>query len=326
MKHIAVIVPEGNNNLSSIVGSYKILHRANARWQEKRKEAGYVIELVGCSERTDFHGGLFSVNPQRLIGQCQKTDLIILPLLNHQFEEDIRKNGELIDWIRLQYKKGAEIASICTGSFLLAATGLLKGRGRSTHWAFADIFRNNFPDVKIESDKLITEEHGIYTNGGAYSFLNLLIYLVEKYFDRETAIHCAKIFQIEVDRFSQSPFIMFSGLKTHEDEEIRKAQIYMEENVPEKISIQELSCKLALGRRNFDRRFAKATGLSPVEYMQRVKIEVAKKALESTRKNVTEVMYEVGYYDPKAFRTIFRRVTGMTPLAYRARFNRDTAL
>ncbi|MFA7473075.1 MAG: helix-turn-helix domain-containing protein, partial [Spirosomataceae bacterium] len=165
--------------------------------------------------------------------------------------------------------------------------------------------------------------NGIYTNGGAYSFLNLLLYLVEKYFDREIAIRCSKIFQIELDRFSQSPFIIFSGMKSHDDEVIKQAQIYMEDHVATRLSIEELATKFALGRRNFDRRFVKATGLTPVEYMQRIKIEAAKKEMEVSRKNINEIMYEVGYSDTKAFRTVFRKVTGMSPLEYRSRFNKE---
>ena len=124
----------------------------------------------------------------------------------------------LIDWIEKQYKDGAEIASICTGAFMLASSGLLDGKSCSTHWAAADNFRSMFPKVNLQTDKLITDENGIYTNGGAYSFLNLMIYLVEKYYDRQTAIFCSKVFQIEMDRQSQSAFAIFTGQKLHGDE------------------------------------------------------------------------------------------------------------
>lgn len=323
MKHISILVPEGNNNLSSIVGSYKILTRANSLWREKRGRERFQIELLGTSDQVFFHGGQFSVKTQRRISSCRRTNLIIIPSLNHHFEEAIRSNGELITWIVDQYKNGAEVASLCTGAFLLASSGLLNGRSCSTHWGFAHTFQKMFPQVRLQTDRLITDENGIYTNGGAYSFLNLLLYLVEKYFDREIAIRCSKIFQIELDRFSQSPFIIFSGMKSHDDEVIKQAQFYMEDHVATRLSIEELATKFALGRRNFDRRFVKATGLTPVEYMQRIKIEAAKKEMEVSRKNINEIMYEVGYSDTKAFRTVFRKVTGMSPLEYRSRFNKE---
>ncbi|MEO6978099.1 MAG: helix-turn-helix domain-containing protein, partial [Mucilaginibacter sp.] len=199
----------------------------------------------------------------------------------------------------------------------------LEGKTCSTHWAVAEQFRLMFPDVNLQTDKLITDENGIYTNGGAFSFLNLIIYLVEKKFDRETAIYCSKVFQIEMDRQSQSAFIIFKGQKMHSDAMVKEAQTYIENNLHEKISVEDLSMKFAIGRRNFDRRFIKATGNTPLEYSQRVKIESAKKMFEASRKTVNEVMYEVGYSDNKAFREVFRKITGMSPLDYRSRYNKE---
>jgi transcriptional regulator GlxA family with amidase domain len=229
----------------------------------------------------------------------------------------------MIEWIKEQYQKGAEIASICTGAFMLASAGLLDGKSCSTHWSAANTFTSMFPEVKLQTEQLITDENGIYTNGGAYSFLNLIIYLVEKYFDRQTAIYCAKIFQIELDRQSQSPFIIFTGQKQHGDEVVKKAQTYIENHLQEKISVEYLSDKLNVSRRNFDRRFIKATGNTPLEYAQRVKMEAAKKSLETSNKPIDEVMYEVGYSDPKAFRTVFKKVSGMSPMEYRSKYNKE---
>jgi transcriptional regulator GlxA family with amidase domain len=180
--------------------------------------------------------------------------------------------------------------------------------------------------VNLQPDKLITDENGIYTNGGAYSFLNLVVYLVEKYYDRQTAIFIAKVFQIDLDRHTQSEFTIFTGQKSHSDDMVKKAQAYIEKNVTEKISIEHLSSLFSVGRRNFDRRFIKATGNTPVEYSQRVKIESAKKAFENTRKTINEVMYEVGYSDVKAFREVFRKITGMSPLEYRGKYNKEAVV
>jgi transcriptional regulator GlxA family with amidase domain len=243
--------------------------------------------------------------------------------LNHNYQKAVKGNEVLIDWIEKQYRNGAEIASICTGAFMLASSGLLDGKMCSTHWAAADNFRMMFPKVNLQPDKLITDENGIYTNGGAYSFLNLMIYLVEKYYDRPTAIFCAKVFQIEMDRNSQSAFTIFTGQKLHGDEMVKQAQAHIETNLHEKISVEHLSSTFAVGRRNFDRRFIKATGNTPLEYSQRVKIESAKKAFETSRKTINEVMYEVGYSDVKAFREVFKKITGMSPLEYRSRYNKE---
>jgi transcriptional regulator GlxA family with amidase domain len=323
MKHLTIIVPDGENNLSSIVGAYKIFSRANAYWVESGRKELFKIQLAGISKEVDFYEGLFIVKPHTHISAITKTNLIIIPSLNHNYEKAVKENRLLIDWIEKQYKNGAEIASICTGAFMLASSGLLDGKTCSTHWAVAQNFRSMFPKVNLQTDKLITDENGIYTNGGAYSFLNLIIYLIEKYYDRPTAIFCSKVFQIEMDRQSQSEFTIFTGQKLHGDEMVKKAQVYIESKPDEKISVESLSAQFAVGRRNFDRRFIKATGNTPVEYAQRVKIELAKKAFETSRKTINEVMYEAGYSDVKAFREVFRKITGMSPLEYRGKYNKE---
>lgn len=323
MKHITITVPGGTgNNLSSIVGAYKIFSRANEYWKSTGKRDLYNIEVAGISKKVEYYDGLFSVKPHTNISAIKKTNLIIIPSLNHDYRETMKANKKIADWIKEQYKQGAEIASICTGAFLLASTGLLDGRNCSTHWSASDDFRAMFPKINLQTDKLITDENGIYTNGGAYSFLNLLIYLVEKYYDRQTAIFCSKVFQVEMDRQSQSEFIIFKGQKLHDDEMVQQAQKFIETNIDEKISVEQLSSRFAVGRRNFDRRFIKATGNTPVEYAQRVKIESAKKAFEASHKTINEVMYDVGYSDVKAFREVFRKVTGITPLEYRKKYNK----
>jgi transcriptional regulator GlxA family with amidase domain len=326
MKHLTILIPEGENNLSSIVGAYKIFTRANAYWKETGRRELFKIQLAGISKKVEFYDGLFSVKPQTHIAAISQTNLIIIPSLNHNYGKAVKGNQLLIDWLEKQYKDGAEIASICTGAFLLAASGLVDGKSCSTHWAVADDFRRMFPNVNLQTDQLITDENGIYTNGGAYSFLNLMIYLVEKYYDRQTAIFCSKVFQIEIDRQSQSAFTIFTGQKSHGDEMVKKAQTFIESNLHERISVEHLCVRFSVGRRNFDRRFIRATGNTPVEYAQRVKVEAAKKAFETSRKTINEVMYEVGYSDVKAFREVFRKVTGMSPLEYRGKYNKEAVV
>lgn len=325
MKQVTIIVPKGDINLSSITGAYQILTRANDYWQRIGNKPMMQIHIAGFVPEVKLDGGLFSIYPVH-INTIQKTDLLIIPSVSYDYENIIKENQELIGWIRQQYQKGAEVASICTGAFLLAATGLLEGKTCSTHWNTAADFRRMFPNVNLQEDQLITSQTGIYTNGGAYSFLNLILFLVEKYFDRETAVLCSKIFQIEIDRTSQSPFAIFKTQKTHGDTLICQAQTYIEENLSAKISFEQLASTLATSRRNFDRRFIKATGNTPVEYMQRVKVEVAKNTLEKDRKSIFEVMHEVGYTDDKAFREVFKKITGLSPLDYRAKFGKESVL
>ena len=338
------MVPDGQSTLSSvacIVASYEMFETANQYWTDPDRYRGdnkrsgspdgyreglFKIELAGVSEETEFNHGMLSLKSVRHISSISKTDLIIVPSLTRDYQKAMKGNKLLIDWVVKQYKNGAEVASMCTGALMLASAGLLDGKNCSTHWRVANNFRNNFPKVILQEDKLITDENGIYTNGGGYSFLNLVIYLIEKYYDRQTAIYCSKIFQVEIDRTSQSAFIIFTGQKLHSDEMVKQAQAYIESKLDEKISVEDLSSKFAVGRRNFDRRFIKATGNTPVEYAQRVKIEWAKKTFENTRKTVNEVMYEVGYSDLKAFREVFRKITGVSPLEYRSKYNKDAVM
>ena len=327
MKHVSIIVPDGQTSLSTvacIVGTYEMFTLANQYWKDSGRKEFAKIQLVGVSKKARFEEGLFTVSAQVQIADLRKTDLILIPSMARNYQKATKGNKLLINWIEEQYRNGAEIASMCSGAFMLASAGLLDGRRCSTHWCYADNFRALFPNVILQAEKLITDENGIYTNGGGYSFLNLVLYLLEKYYDRQTAIYCSKLFQVEIDRQSQSPFIIFNGQKSHGDEIVMKAQNYIESKLDQKISIEDLSSRFAVGRRNFDRRFIKATGNTPVEYAQRVKVESAKKTLERTRKSINDVMYEVGYSDVKAFREVFKKITGMSPLDYKNRYNKES--
>jgi transcriptional regulator GlxA family with amidase domain len=326
MKHISILVPLGHTSLTNIEGTHQILSQVNTFLEQMGKDALFDIQLVGLASQTSQRNGLFTVKPDILVQDVSKTDLIIIPALHGDPPGAIEANRSFIPWIVQQYKAGAEIASFCIGSFFLAATGLLNGKQCSTHWISANTFRIMYPDVLLVDDKIMTDEDGIYTSGGAYSYLNLLLYMIEKYAGREIAIMISKAFLIEFDRKRQSPFIMFQGQKSHDDETIKKAQEYIEKNYQEKITVDHLAAMLALSRRNLERRFKKATSNTVVEYLQRVKIEAAKLSLESSRENVNEAMYKAGYTDTKAFRTTFKKITGLSPIQYRSRYNRQIAV
>ena len=323
MKHVSILVPQGDCILSSIIGPFKVLNGANEYLIKTGRKPAFDIHLVGISHTTNLYNGLFSVHPDKMIEDVSKTHLIIIPALE---PSSLALNLKFIDWITTQHIMGAEVASLCVGAFLLASTGLVNGKQCTTHWLAAEFFRLKFPDVNLVPEKIITDEQGIYSSGGAYSFINLVLYLVEKYCGREVAVYLSKVFEIEIERSSQAPFNIFMGQKGHEDEPIKKAQEYIESNVDKKISVDQLAGQFLISRRNFERRFKKATANTPVEYLQRVKIEAAKKSLESGRDNITEVMYAVGYSDSKAFRTTFKKITGLSPLDYRKKYNREMAV
>ncbi len=322
MKHVSILVPRGHTSLSNIDGTHQILQEVNKFLLGMDREPLFNVHLVGLQKETSQREGLFTIKPDLLIQDIPKTDIIFIPAIHSDYKKALADNAALLPWIIEQYKAGAEVVSFCIGAFFLAATGLLKGKQCATHWTTVNDFRAMFPDVHVVDDKIMTEEDGIYTSGGAYAYLNLLVYLVEKYAGRDIAVLTAKAFMIDIDRISQSPFIIFQGQKSHTDEPVKKAQEFIENNFEEKITVDQLASMLALGRRNLERRFKKATSNTVVEYIQRVKMEAAKKGLESSRENVSEVMYNVGYTDTKAFRTTFKKITGLSPVAYRNKYSR----
>jgi transcriptional regulator GlxA family with amidase domain len=319
MKHISILVPKGAI-LGSVEGPRQLLTQVNQFYIAKGKAPAFNIQLVGLLKETPLSGGLFTAHSDVLINEISRTDLIIIPAIDGEMKIALETNKDFLPWIVTQYKQGAEVASLCLGAFLLASTGLLNGRKCATHWMAANNFRRMFPDVNLMPEKVITDEHGLYSSGGAFSYLNLILYLIEKYTGRDVAIFCAKVFAIEFERDNQSSFIIFQGQKEHVDEQIKTAQEFIENNYQDKITVDQLASMLALGRRNLERRFKKATANTVVEYIQRVKIEAAKMSLESSRQNVNEVMYKVGYTDTKAFRTTFKRITGLSPVQYRNKY------
>ena len=322
MKKISILVAE-NSVIQSIADPQYCFETVNRFLNVKGKPTMFKVELVGAEKDVKLNNGLYTVHADKIISEVEKTDLIIIPAMFGDLSVALDSNKKLIPWIVSQYKSGAEVASLCVGAFLLASTGLLNGKKCSTHWGFIDDFHEMFPEVDVQHGSIITEEDGIYSSGGANSYWNLLLYLVEKFTNRETAVLTSKYFAIDIGRNSQSFFAMFKGQKQHNDDKIKKAQEFIERNIEEKITVDELAERMAVGRRSLERRFKQATNNSVLEYIQRVKIEAAKRNIENSRKNINEVMFEVGYTDTKAFRTTFKKLTGITPLEYRNRYNKN---
>jgi len=323
MKNVSILVPE-LSVMQAIADPQYLFTAVNQFLAVSGKKPLFNVKLVAAKKEVRLNEGMFSVHTDMQMKDVGKTDLIFIPALFGDMKTAVEKNKNLVPWIVEQYNKGAEVASLCVGAFLLASTGLLNGKKCSTHWGFQDEFKKMFPEVEVVEGSIVTEENRIYSSGGANSYWNLLLYLVEKYTDRETAILASKYFAIDIDRDSQAAFAMFRGQKEHKDIEIKKAQEYVEANFHDKITIDELADKFGIGRRSFERRFKKATNNTVIEYIQRIKVEAAKRSFETSRKNISEVIYDVGYTDTKAFRDVFKKITGLTPIEYRNKYNKQT--
>jgi transcriptional regulator GlxA family with amidase domain len=325
MKNVAILVPE-TAVIEAVADPRYMFTAVNEFLKSAGKDPLFNVQLVGLNKEVKVTEGIFSIHVDAVLADAQKPDLIIIPAISGNIERAVRLNQDFLPWIMQQYRDGAEVASLCLGAFILASTGLLNGMTCSTHWLFANEFREMFPDVDLAAAKVVTDNNRIYTSGGANSYWNLLLHLVEKYTSRELAILASKFFVLDIDRMSQSPFSIFKGQKIHNDPEIVKVQEFIETNYQDKLTIDMLSERFAISRRTFERRFKKATNNTVLEYMQRLKIEAAKRQLETGRKTVNEVMYDVGYSNIKAFRDVFKKITSMSPVDYRNKYNKAESL
>ena len=318
---ISVFVPR-HGVIEAITPPFRTFNTANDFLAASGKKPIFQVEYVGLTEAVSAGNGEYLIKTDRLLQDVEETDLLIIPPTFGNPLTGIQENAEAIRYFKTLHSKGSSLASLCAGAFLLAETGLLDGKKCSTHWAHFAAFRARYPQVEVEDGAVITEHGNIYSSGGANSLWNLLLYLVEKFSDRETAVMLSKYFAIDIGRDSQSAFAIFKGQKNHTDPDIKKVQDYIEAKYDCKLAVEELANLVLVGRRTFERRFKEATNNTPLEYIQRVRVEAAKKFFEGSRKNVSDVMYDVGYTDSKAFRDIFKKVTGLTPIAYRNKFAR----
>ena len=316
---ISVFVPE-YGVIEAITPPYRAFHTANEFLTAFGKRPVFEVEYVGLNPYVSANNGEYTIKTCRLLKNVQATDLLIIPPTFGDTDRGIQANVEAIPYFKKLHAGGASLASLCIGAFLLAETGLLDGKKCSTHWAHIQEFRGKYPNIEVEDGAIITEHENIYSSGGANSLWNLVLYLIEKYSDRETAVMIAKYFALDIGRDSQAQFAIFRGQRNHNDADIQKVQDYIEKNYEDKINIATLASLISTGRRTFERRFKEATTNTPIEYIQRVRIEAAKLYFEASRKNVSEIMFDVGYTDTKAFRDIFKKITGLTPIEYRNKF------
>ncbi len=318
---ISVFVPQFGA-IEAVTPPFRTFSTANEFLTAFGKKPVFEVEYVGLSRNVLANSGEYTIKTHRLLRDVDKTDLLIIPPTFGDTIKGVKDNAAAIPYFKKLHAKGASLASLCIGAFLLAETGLLNGRKCSTHWAYISEFKVRYPEVEVEDGAIITEHDNIYTSGGANSLWNLLLYLVEKYSDRETTIMISKYFALDIGRDNQSQFAMFRGQRNHGDPGIEKVQNHIETHYDNRLTIDSLAGLINTGRRTFERRFRDATNNTPIEYIQRVRIEAAKKYFEASRKNVTEIMFDVGYTDTKAFRDIFKKLTGLTPIEYRNKFAR----
>lgn len=325
MKRISLLVYE-DVVLSSVSGVIDLLNATNGYLQSIGREPAFQLELVSEHKaQVQLHAPVALLST-RTLEEATDTDLILIPAFNGPAAEVLRKNAAALDWLRTQRAKGTELASLCFGAYFLCEAGLLQGRSAACHWLAYEDISSRYPDTQILQDVVLTDTGGLYTSGGALLSWNLVLYLVEKFCGREISIGVSRMFNIDLDRHSQRHFVVFHAQHSHEDEPVKEAQLFMEENFTREISMEGLASRAAMSKRNFIRRFKAATHNTPQEYLQRVRIEAAKKALERNEDDVNGAMYLSGYNDPKTFRKVFKNITGLTPQDYRKKYRRAAVL
>ena len=258
--------------------------------------------------------------PHCSVDDISHTDLIIVPSQGSQFAVHDKAFHERVDWLKMWFKRGADLASICTGAFTLAATGLLDNKMATTHWAVAKAFQTEFPEVNLRTDLMVTDEERLFCGGGITADLSLALYLINKYCGREIALQCSRCSLVDLDRLSQLPFSIFMPQKGHHDVEIQRTQDWIEMNYSQNIHTETLAKSAGISPRQFNRRFKEATGETVVKYIQLVRVDAAKKALEQSELSFDEVAINVGYENVSFFRRVFKQTTSLSPAAYRKKF------
>jgi transcriptional regulator GlxA family with amidase domain len=257
------------------------------------------------------------IKPDGALTDVAQADLLIVTSANIAARANWKRT--LIPELQRLYAQGTQLASICTGAFVLAEAGLLQGRVATTHWGFVPAFRQMYPDVDVRPERMLTQDGNIFCSGGINAYAELCLHLVERWCGYPVAEQLARALVLDGWRERQTDYSMFEFQKRHGDDAILKAQNHMETHLAEGLNVVELAQVVAMSERNFKRRFKKATGDTPNEYLQRVRIERAKQQLEHTSRSIESIAEEVGYRDVAYFRTVFKQLTGATPNAYRAK-------
>ena len=311
-----------NTMATTIFGPMDILNQAGRLWNRvsKSPETPFFDVTIASADGQPIRSvNSILIQPHCSIEDIHQTDLIIIASATY-IEKILEKNPELVPWIRRHYNQGAHVASICTGVFLLAETGLLDGKSATLHWGFTDIFRKRYPQVSLRQDRMFIDHGRRDCSAGVSAGMDLSLYMVEKFCGRQAALDSAKTMVLDMGRELQTPYDCFSVPRDHGDPLVIKAQDWIEQHQTEVIDYGDLAAKLRMSRRSLERRFKQATGITPLGYLQQLRVETAKRMLEEGTHTFNEITYQVGYEDISFFRKIFVRLTGLRPKEYQQRF------
>ncbi|BCS95480.1 transcriptional regulator [Desulfoluna limicola] len=309
---------------TSVTGAVDVLCFADLlhRYGNGGEEPLFQIETASLDGGPVTCFGGMGLSPQKGLHDITATDLILVPGFLPNILTALDGMAALYPWLRHHHKQGAWMGSICTGAFVLAEAGLLDGKEATTHWLYAEPFRARYPQVTLQEDRIMTEDGRVLCSGGSSAGNDLLLHLVGKFGGEELLHDCSKKLLLDSGAREQGPYISSIFPLNHGDHDIRNVQLWLAENSDTPLSIDGIAGKFGFGIRNFKRRFKAATAMNPVNYIQSLRVEKAKRLLETTRKSMEEITCEVGYEDSNSFRRLFKQHAGLSPGAFRKKFYR----
>lgn len=310
----------GFSGISGLIDSFTIANLWHSANTGKKTESLFEMQILSPDGKAFCVNGGFQITPDGSFMDVKQTDLVIIPAFLPNVEL-LRENAkDLLDWITTRYEQGVSIAALCTGTFVLAETGLLDGRLATTNWIFARLFRRRYPKVLLKPERILTQDKGLICSGAVSAFYNLGLHLIETFGSSELASQCSKALLVDSSRVSQASYAIFNVYKGHGDDGILKAQQWMETHLTENMSMENLAGQVGISPRHFIRRFKKATGESPLNFLQQMRIETAKKILETRPDTVDAITQSIGYENSSTFRKLFKKYTGLSPREYRNKF------
>lgn len=308
--------------VSTLAGLYDVMN-APALVNPDDDDAPFQVEIVGEAAGPMPLASGVPMQVQRAVAEVDATDIVIVPSVLLRGDWQRGRYPALVDWLRRMHAGGAVLCSACSGIFLLAETGLYDGRDVTVHYSYAPTFAATFPTVAVHPDRVLVvagAQEELVTSGASMTWHDLALYLIARYAGATDAQEVARMYALQWHQDGLAPYITFKGRRGHGDAEIEAAQAWLSTHFSVASPVEEMIKRSKLAERTFKRRFTAATGVAPIAYVQRLRIEDAKRRLERTDEPVDEVSWRVGYEDAAFFRRLFKRTTGMAPGAYRKRF------
>jgi transcriptional regulator GlxA family with amidase domain len=311
--------------VSTLSGVYDVMNAFDVMGLAKEYGSPFRTEIVGETIGPLPLASGVPTNVQRAIGDIPDADIVIAPsVLVGPAGWTIGRYPALVEWLGRMHARGALLCSACSGIFLLAETGLFDSKDATVHFAYANAFAKAFPSVRIHPERVLVVSgvrDELVTSGASMTWHDLVLYLVARFAGATAAQRVAHLYALQWHQEGLAPFMIFEGRTDHGDSDILAAQRWLETHASVANPVEEMIARSGLAERTFTRRFAAATGFAPLTYVQRLRVEDAKRRLERTEASVDEISWQVGYEDAAFFRRLFKRVTGLAPGAYRKRFS-----